>query len=312
MSVNIESITNKVDCSLESVYGTGSKGCKSFLKNVSAIWLLKKGTEIDSTTVLNENAINTLQIDSKLVILKGVTNFTDESEDNVLETLEDGTKTLVRKGKYEFSAEFISGLYFHKALNSLSSFSRYDVIFVDSENNILGKVGKDAGLSGFSAGMVQSKRYMFATSSTASKQGITVQLLDPNELDKDHAFISNTSLPKSFKPNSIDGINDVSIEFVAQPADAGNYMFVDVVFEQGKGAVVGLESSDFRIRTGQTEFTISTLTETTDGRYEIEIAETFTTSTFVDISLYDSVRQATAIIKEGCILSSSPITTTVM
>ena len=129
------------------------------------------------------------------IVLKGAKTFTDNSSDDIIETLEDGTKQIATLGLYEFALTFINGLAFHAALHSLNSFGSYNVLFVDRDGNILGTKASSGNLKGFSLNMLQAMKLSFPTDSVGQKEGIGFQLSNRQELDTDYIYISsNVSL----------------------------------------------------------------------------------------------------------------------
>jgi hypothetical protein len=148
-------IYNLVLCGLSAVLGTGTKGCKQFLKKATALWFVPDGFEFDGAETLDETYIKLLQAQGNLIALKGAKTFTDNSGEDVIETLEDGTKQVATLGMYEFALTFINGLAFHAALHSLNSFGSYNVLFVDRDGNILGTKSASGNLKGFSLNMLQ-------------------------------------------------------------------------------------------------------------------------------------------------------------
>src|SRR5690606_26319299 len=108
-----------------------------------------------------------LQAEGKLVILKGVREFTDDTPDDSTESLDDGTLQLTALGLYLFTLRFVKGIYFNAALHSLSGFGQYDAIFIDIDGNMLGTRASDGSIKGFTVGMLQGTKLQWATSTAA-------------------------------------------------------------------------------------------------------------------------------------------------
>lgn len=305
----IAQITNLIDCGLSATYGTGSIGCKAFFRNVSSAWLTKKGFKFDKTEVLNEDYVQQLQAEGKLIILKGITAFTDNSEDMVTETYDDGTEQLVRKGKYKFLMEFVNGLYYQQALNSLNSQDAYDVSLVDTDSNILSTLADDGSVKGFSAGMIQVSKYTFGTGSAGSKQGLNVQLSDPDELDDSFSFISGKSLAP-YKPKNADGVNEVVLSYNTAPADAATSLVVKAIIKQGGGAFKGALVTDFLYTVGGvTE--VPTLLVEADGIYTFTVSA-LSTNGVLTLGLYNSVDNRAAVELDNAVYKSNTLTATVI
>ena len=305
----IAQITNLIDCGLSATYGTGSLGCKAFFRNVSSAWLTTKGFKFDKTEVLDEDYVQELQAEGNLIILKGITAFTDNSEEMVTETYDDGTEQLVRKGKYKFLMEFVNGLYYQQALNSLNSQDSYDVSLVDSDNNILGTLADDGSVKGFSAGMIQVSKYTFATGSSGSKQGLNIQLTDPDELDDNFSFISGKSLAP-YKPKNADGVNEVVLSYNTAPADAVTTLVVKAILKQGGGALKGLVVSNFLYKVGGVTQVPSALAEV-DGVYTLTVTA-LSTNGVLSLNLYNSVYNRVGIELDNAVYKSNTLAATVV
>lgn len=305
----IANIINLVDCGFAATYGTGSIGCEAFFRNVTSIWLTKRGTKFDGAEALDEDYVQQLQAEGKLIILKGVRTFTDNSEEGVTETYDDGIEQHVRKGKYKFLAEFVNGLYFQAALNSLNSFEQYDVILVDSESNILGTLATDGSHKGFSAGMIQVAKYTFGTGSAGQKQGISIQLTEPDELDDTFSFISGKSLAP-YKPKNADGVNEVVLSFNTAPADSATSLVVKATIKQGGGAFSGATYEDFLLKVDGVTANPTAGSET-DGVYTLTVSAKSTNEDLI-LSLYDNSENRSAIELDNVLYKSNTLTATVV
>ena len=305
----IAQITNLIDCGLSATYGTGSIGCKAFFRNVSSAWLTKRGFKFDKAEVLNEEYVQKLQSEGKLVILKGITAFTDNSEDMVTETYDDGTEQLVRKGKYKFLIEFVNGLYYQAALNSLNSQEVYDVSLVDSDNNILGTMAQDGSVKGLSAGMIQVSKYTFATGSAGSKQGLNIQLTDPNELDDEFSFISGKSLAP-YKPKNADGINEVVLAYTTAPADGATSLVVKATIKQGGGSFSGAVVGDFLLTVDGVTANPTALSEVS-GTYTLTVSAK-STNEVLDLNIYDVSENRAVIELDNALYKSNTLSATVV
>ena len=105
-------IYNLVECGTSAVLGTGTKGCTQFLKKATSLWITQKGFKYDGASTLDEEYAQLEQAKGNLIVLKGIKSFADNSSDDTIETLEDGTKQVATLGMYEFTATFINGLAF--------------------------------------------------------------------------------------------------------------------------------------------------------------------------------------------------------
>ena len=305
---NLTEIINLVDCSLAATYGTGSKGCKSFFREVSSIWLTKRGFVFDGSQALDEEYVQSVQAAGNLIVLNGITAFTDNSEEMVTETYDDGTEQLVRKGKYKFLVEFVNGLYFQTALSSINSQDIFDVSLIDT-SNILGTVAANGSLKGFSAGMIQASKYTFATGAVGSKQGLNVQLTEPDELDNDSSFVSGSSLAP-YKPKSADGINEVVLAYSTAPANSATSLVVKATIKQGGGAFIGGLVGNFLLKVDGVTETPSALSESA-GTYTLTVASK-STNEVLTLDLYDVSGAKSVIELDNALYQSQTLTATVV
>jgi hypothetical protein len=305
----LSTIYNLVVCGLGAVLGTGTKGCKQFLKKATSLWFVPDGFEFDGSEVLDETYVQTLQAEGNLIILKGAKTFTDNSSEDVIETLEDGTKQVATLGLYEFALTFINGLAFHAALHSLNSFGSYNVLFVDRDGNVLGTKATSGSLKGFSVGMLQAMKLSFPTDAVGQKEGIGFQLTNRMELDTNYIYIAQSQLG-SYYPQNQDGINEVVLTYDSVPADAGTTIVVNAKSKQNQNAWVGGLTGDFLIqRDGVTES--QTVVESPDGTYTFTVAA-LSANEVITVDLYDSVDSNEVIKKDTDLYKSAIATTTVV
>jgi hypothetical protein len=302
-------IYNLVLCGLSAVLGTGTKGCKQFLKKATALWFVPDGFEFDGAETLDETYIKLLQAQGNLIALKGAKTFTDNSGEDVIETLEDGTKQVATLGMYEFALTFINGLAFHAALHSLNSFGSYNVLFVDRDGNILGTKSASGNLKGFSLNMLQGMKLSFPSDSVGQKEGIGFQMSTRKELDSDYIYISQDQLG-SFQPQLVDGINEVVLAYDSVPVDAATEIVVTAKLKQNQNAFTGALTTDFLItKDGATES--QTVVESPSGTYTFTVAA-LSSNEVLTAQLYDSVNTRPIIAMDADLYKSSEITTTVI
>lgn len=282
----IGNIINLVECGLGDVYGTGTYGCKQFIEKTVSLWVVPDGFAFDSAETLDETYAQELQAAGNLIVLKGVKTFTDNSSDDIYETLGDGTKQVATLGLYEFGVTFINGLYFHSALHSLNSFASYNILFVDRSGNILGTQNSDGELMGFSTNYLQGARLMFPTDSTGQKEGIAFQLSTRSELDTNYAFVSNTQLA-GFQPQRLDGINDVVLSLTA-PENTDTTIVVTAKTKQNQKPLTGAAIANFLVTDQGSTATISNTAESPDGTYTLTIPAV-DTGDVITVRLYNSV-----------------------
>lgn len=305
----IGNIINLEECGLNDVYGTGTRGCKLFIEKTVSLWVVPDGFTFDSSETLNETYAQVLQAQGNLIVLKGVKAFTDNSADDIFETLPDGTKQIATLGLYEFGATFINGLYFHSALHSLNSFSSFNILFVDRSGNILGTQNSDGELMGFSTNYLQGMRLMFPTDTTGQKEGIGFQLADRSELDTNFAFVSGNQLG-TFQPQQLDGINDVVLSLTA-PSDSATSLVVTAKTKQNQKAWTGGVLANFLVQVDGATITPSGVAESPDGTYTFTVAAV-STGEVVTVQLYDSSNSRAVIESDNVLYKSNTTTATVV
>lgn len=290
----LNTIYNLVECGANAVLGTGTKGCKQTLKKAFSLWLTPSGFKLDGTQTLNETYVQLLQAQGNLIILKGLTTFTDNSGEDIIETLEDGTELVATLGLYKFAVVFIKGLGFHAALHSLNSFGSYDMMFVDRDGNILGTKASDGSLKGFSVGMLQGSRLSFPSDATGQKEGIMFQLSNRAELDTNYVYVQQQQLG-DYEPQNTDGINEVELT-MAVPADAATTIVVTAKSKNNQNAWIGGLTGDFQLkRDGVVES--QSVVESPNGTYTFTVAAIAAAETWT-AELYDTANTRSVILKD--------------
>lgn len=303
----LSNILYLVECGAAAVLGTGTNGCKQFLKRVVSVWIHPDGFVFDPTETLDAAYVEEEQRKGNIIVLKDIVEFTVNTSEDQVETLPDGTKQTVTLGKYEFLLRFINGLAFNAALRSLASFGNFNATFIDRDNNILGTTATNGSLKGFSIGMLQNVPLSFASDTEAQKEGVAMQFTDRDELDEDYAFISGGQL--DFSPKRVDGIQEVGLAITA-PADASTTIVVKATLKQNGKPFIGALTTDFIVtRNGAT--LAQTVTESPDGTYTFTVTAN-ATNDVITVALYDTANTF-AVVKVGSTLAQSKtVTTTVV
>ena len=304
----LNNIINLVACGVSSALGTGFKGCRPYFKKTEQLWFVSRGFVFDGTKTLDTTYAEQLQAEGKLLVVKKIQGFTDNSSDDQIETLENGIKRVTTLGLYEFLVNFINGLYFQTALTSLNSFGSYDVLFVDTEGNILGTKASNGSLKGFSVGMLQAARLTFATDAAGQREGLAFQLTDRAELDENYVFIQKQS---DFDPRTLEGVNEVDLEYVNAPAATDTTLTVKATLRQSGEVVSGLTFVDFLVtKNGTTANPTAGDDSVTAGTYPLTIAA-LVSNDVIDTSLYDNTNSRIGVALDGALYKSSTITATV-
>lgn len=303
----LATIQNLVVCGLSASLGTGTKGCIPFFKKVTAIWLTPQGFKYDKAQTFDEAYINTLQTEGNLIVLKGIRTFTDNTGDDVIDELDDGTKQVARLGLYEFAVNFINGLYYHAALHSLNSFKNYDATFIDRDGNVLGTLDDDGeSMKGFTIGMLQGMKFQWPTDSTGQREGLMLQLLERVEFDTDYVFVDKDSL--TFRPNRIDGINEIVVSYPTVPV-AGLSITLKAKRKQDGAPFTGLPFANWLLtKGGATSNPTAGDDSVTPGTYVLTVAA-FVASDALTASIYDNSGNKSVIDLGGDLYKSNTAST---
>lgn len=306
----IGNIINLVDCGLSAVLGTGTKGCRPFFKKVTALSFLPAGFKLDKERVLDEEYFTELQASGKLIHIKGIRDFTDNSTDDTLDELGDGVKQVSRYGLYEFLVNFVNGLYFHSALTSLNSFGDYDVIMWDIDGNGLGTKASNGSLKGLSVGMIQASKLTFGTNDAGEREGLAFQLLNRRELDTDYVFISADNI--DFNANIQDGINEIELSFAKVPADGDTDITLRVVTKQDSQPVDEVTFEDFIVKKdGATMNPTAGDDSVKKGDYVLEVGALSTNDRLV-AQIYDNTLNQAVVMLDEDLYKSNEATAVVI
>ena len=278
-------LLNTITCGASDVLGTGLKGCRPFFKKVTAIWLTPAGFEYDSSQILDADYVNTLKQEGNLIVIKGVRTFTDNSGEDNIDELEDGTKQVARLGLYEFALAFVNGLYYHSALHSLNSFGNYDVTFIDRDGSILGTQAASGQMKGMTAGMVQGMKFSWATDTQGQREGLGVQLLERAELDKDFLLVQGSQL--TFDANKVDGINEVLLSWTVAPVDSATTVTIKAVRKQDGAAFTGLPAANWLFKNNGASEVVTGDDSATAGSYVLTVSA-LATNDVIEASIFDT------------------------
>lgn len=267
----LANIQNLIACGSAAVLGTGSRGCRPFLKKVSSLWFTPAGFEYDGARDLDEEYVRELQAEGKIIVLNGIRAFTDNTPDNTNEELEDGTIQTLRLAKYQFQANFVRGFHFNAALASLSSFGNYDTTFVDTDGNVLGTESLAGNLKGFTTGMIQSDKITWASDSAGQREGLQWQLLERAEVDTDYVLIQRTQL--DFNPNLVDGVNEIKLAMTT-PVSGATTLVVKATRAQDGGAFVGAVLANFLVQKDGATIAPTGVAESPNGTYTFTVPAT--------------------------------------
>lgn len=301
-------LLNTITCGASDVLGTGLKGCRPFFQKVTAIWLTPAGFEYDSTLALDEDYVSSLKAAGNLIVIRGVRTFTDNSGEDNIDELEDGTKQVARLGLYEFALAFVNGLFFHSALHSLNSFGNYDITFIDRDGSILGTKASSGQMKGLTAGMVQGMKFSWATDTQGQREGLGVQLLERDELDSDFLLIQGSQL--GFNPNKIEGINEVNLEWSVAPINAATTVTVKATRKQDGAPFTGLPAANWLFKNNGVSEVVTGDDSAVAGTYVL-VNAALSTNDIIELSMFDTGNIAVVTIVNDQYKSNTLTATTV-
>lgn len=293
---------NVVNCGASDVLGTGLAGCKIDRKRVVALGLLQRGTKIDAN--VTKAYIQNLQQTGKLIYLKGVVTFADNTPDDSYATADgSGIKSLISKMPYEFLATFDNGINFQKALKSISGNGNYDLVVFDVEDVMWFTQNLAGDVKGFSLGMHESGKYMGQDGTNKASQTLMLQLTERNEVDERMAWLK----PLDFTPNDLDGANDVIIVIDPITTASTTIVFTPTLID-GSHLVEGLILANLRVTRNGITLTPSAISYATNmGKVTLTVSAN-TTADIVTIKLYDAIIPANTILSLDTLYKSNVAT----
>lgn len=297
---------NVLSCSSSDVVGTGLAGCRIDRKRVVAMGLLAKGTILSGT--INKDYIQNLQQTGKLIYLKGVVTFADNTPDPTIITREgSGFKTLVSELPYEYLATFDNGQNFQKALKSISGNSNYDLVLWDVDDVMWLTQNLSGDVKGFALGMHNSGKYMGNDGTNAASQTLSLQLTERSEVDERMSFFT----PDDFSSNDLDGINDVNITISPIVALSTSIVFTPLL-NDGSHLVEGLTIPNLRVtRNGVVVVPSAISYVTNEGKVTLTVSSNAAASV-VTVRLFDNTLVKPVILSAVDVLYKSNIASVVV
>ena len=178
-------------------------------------------------------------------------------------------KKFVYEGKDGFTFELNLEQSLHKKLRGLN-FRNYDVIFADTNRNIIGYSPDGVILKGFSTTDVHLGKISFNDGSKAAQTPLNIHLANPAEWNDFGVFIDGKNL--SWDPNQLDGVFDVNLVVSASSA-SGFTVSVNIdgiPTDDVDSQVTGLKvtaTPDITLTKVGSPIALSTITDNGDGTY---------------------------------------------
>lgn len=241
-----QELANLGTCGAANALGFNTEnGCADLLEAAEAILLLRPSLVIPYATTIDAAYITSLQKAGDLIIIKDVTTFTENGNDDAIETLEDDTQLLTNKGKYKFMATFAKGLYYNRALASVEGHGQWSTGIIDKKGDIfLREDAVSGGYRGFTTGMIRKAKLVPASNTTSTKSGLEWQMSNNRELDSYYVRFANANL--SFDPREVKAVNQVHLSLNSIPAGAGTSVAVTATLDRGRqDAFAGADFEDF-------------------------------------------------------------------
>ena len=140
-----------------AISGTGLGNCSNLeIGDFKGVGLLNKGTKF---TTLTQTSFETLITTGKLHQLLGVEDFEVANAENETFTSSQGFAKTIRQSKPTETLTFRKGMCFDKALSSLVSNNKYDVVKYFDKGVLLATTKDGVNMKGFSVGMIDKAKY---------------------------------------------------------------------------------------------------------------------------------------------------------
>lgn len=220
----------------------------------------------------------------------GAVEFTNNTPEPTTEEYQGGIMSVVRNGLPQFAFKFIKGGWaFAQALYTWNSQQAFDILIVDSRNNILGATSGTT-FSGFDLGMLNSGTYMFTDGNVSGSVTVTMQLVDADQFNSQGVILTREEL--GFSPlTQLIPITDIVLTARADASENKVYFKAKFAMNQAQ-TLGGIAITNLRSIVEGANDTITALSLTYDSltdEYSYEPTATLTSGNTVVVQLYDSV-----------------------
>lgn len=302
-----------VNCAEGGLMGTGLNHCKFDFNRATTLEFSKRNFKYDDATGDTLAYIQEKQQTGDVTILQGVVDITfDTADDNITTRTGSGIEKLSGKNPIKVTFTFDNGMWFAKAVQTLTSFNQYNLAMYDAEGNKLFAETKSGEYKGFACYQVNAGPYTPSNGADSAMMTITLQL-NREEWDNRAAWIVSENLDYNAE-TELDGYNDLNIEIVEATDSSSNIVFdVYSKADNKKVAVSGLDESDFALTIDGTSDAIVSVTPsaTIAGRYTAVSTATLSASEEVALKSYDSTLSTDIVNVEGVLYKSNTDTFTV-
>jgi hypothetical protein len=197
-----------------AISGTGLGNCSNLeIGDFKGTGLLNKGQKFET---LDKATFENLITTGKLHQLLGVEDFEVANAENEIFTSSQGFAKTIRQSKPTETLTFRKGMCFDKALDSLVSNNKFDIIKYFDKGVLLATTKDGLEMKGFNVGMLDKAKYSQLSGSDPANSKITYQCVDSSELDLYWVFIPYTAL--DFDPLAYQGVIQTVINVVNNTA----------------------------------------------------------------------------------------------
>ena len=278
-----------LDCKKNN-YNVGTVSCEIFLKEFKTPILIKKGwrATVAAFQAFTEDDIVELIQTGVWIPLVGSKQFTNNTPDPTTEEYTGGIINVIRNGLPQYQWDFDKGVNFHRSLYGLNGSNNFDVAIVDKGGNLVFALSPDGlSVSGFDAGMTNTRTFMPPTGDTSSMTSFEIQLTNEDQFNRRLEVMTAENAPTDF--NNLWAIVGVVLNIINTPAVGGTSLNVQVrsIGNRTYG-VNSLDVTNFRLVNTTTNalVTPSAVTaQTGDGNYTLTVAA-LTAGTY-ELRLYD-------------------------
>ena len=252
-------------CSLTQPQGL-NQDCLAYLSRADQLLIVEAGTTFALSSIkVKTNFVTAISEDLKAYVLQ-LSGYDVTSEDATVETTQFGEKLVTGQPPPSMTAYAkLNPCDFRNLLKTLKGGS-YDVIFLNNDGSIMGTVS-GANLKGFAARIWAVNRGLPSTDNLSQFYRIDISFTNKAQFDEFHVTLPsyNPLLELvAVMPNGL-GIEEVSYD--------GTTAVVSVSKRCGD-PLTGLLVADFEIVDQSGVATIVSLTDNTDGTYDLAIAMT--------------------------------------
>lgn len=304
--MSLESIANKKSCSGAGNANTGKLGCLSLLSTPTHLIAVTKGFTIPKLTDFNVAYMEPLVQNGTFTPLIDATAFEDVSSEDAYTTSTRGIKRLNLKGLPEFKLMFEEGHEFYRQMAKITSYKSYDFIIGDDEGNWAFAKTSTGNFKGFSAGHVTAEmRKSKVAGGDAESKSLLIQFLDRLQWDENYAIMHVDQL--TFTPQEVPVVNGVLLEFTVIPSATDVALSVSAKLASDNDTIVeGLVQADFSATRDGVDESITGLSETTPGNYDLTIAAVVADEVY-GVDLDDSAIPSEVIINNNILYRSEGV-----